>query len=417
MILDKVRRSVVAARRRSSPAGRRPGPGGASPPRPARVLFVNDLWGYGTVTMATAIAEDLADRGIARLFAGMGPGFELARRGPFDGLVLADTMAAPMPSELEQQLGSCQAVVSVLNERIARAAARRGIPCVFVDCLGWMWATPPDLPPEVAYYQESFPGAAERLPAVAGRQTRAEIVGPLITRPSRIRASHRDAALVNFGGLSCSLLSPTVLTMYADAMAHAAVAALQWWPGRIVVGVGRHVLDRLDVAGLRAIHSGVDVIDLGHDAYLAELGRSHVLISSAGMHALYEAFALGVPCLCLPSQNLSQALTLPILERHGVARFLDWSHLYGIRELDAADEAGATRYIAAAIERFSRDTAARDRLVSHLRDGLVARRLIALQRRQAQFFARLGEPGGPLIAAHVRELLRDADGELLPTGA
>jgi hypothetical protein len=417
-MLERASQGAARARRKFAatvPAAGRGG-GTAYGERPPRVLFVNDLWGYGTVTMGMAIADELEGRA-TRIFAGMGAGFELARRAPFDGLVAADTMADPLPPELERELGACQAVVSVMNQGVARAATRRGIPCVFVDCLLWMWATPPELPPGVPYFQESFPGAQERLERHRRTLRSAEVVGPLVTRQVRGRSPHADAVLVNFGGLSCSLLEPATLVTYADAMAQSAAAAMVGWHGRVVVSAGRHILDRMDVRTLRAIRPSVEVVDLGHDAYLAELRRSCALITSAGMHALYEAFSLGVPCLCLPSQNLSGLLALEVLARHGAARLLDWSQLYALGDLDPADEAGASVRIAAEIERFSRDRAARNWLVRQLRSAFDDRRLLALQRRQARFYAGLGERGAPAVAARVLELLGDRSGAALLEGA
>src|SRR5262245_32912200 len=98
MIFQNAAKSVTAARRRLAAAVPRAtfGPGSHGSPRLPRVLFVNDLWGYGTVTMAMAVAERLEGQ-VVSVFAGMGPGFELARRAPFDCLVAADTMASPTP--------------------------------------------------------------------------------------------------------------------------------------------------------------------------------------------------------------------------------------------------------------------------------------------------------------------------------
>jgi hypothetical protein len=399
MLLDKTSRRATAARR-----------------RPPRVLFVTDLWGYGTTTMAMAIAEELEGQ-TTRIFAGMGPGFELARRSSFEGLVPVDTMADPMPRELERELGACQAVVSVMNQSVAHAAARRGIPCVFVDCLLWMWSTPPALPPGVPYFQESFPGVEQRLERHRDALRSARIVGPLVTRPARARSVQADAVLINFGGLSCSLLAPETLVTYADTMAQCTVAALRGWRGRVVVGAGRHVIDRMDLGILRAIGRRVDVVDLGHDAYMAELRRSRVLVTSAGIHALYEAFSLGVPSVCLPSQNLSGLLTVEVLAAHRAAQSLDWNGLYGLTGLDPADEAGATTRIARRIERFSRDAQARERLVRHLSSAFDGRRLRALQRRQARFYAGRGGRGAPVIAARILELIRERRAATLQEGA
>lgn len=369
-----------------------------------RVLFVNDLWGYGTATMAMTIAAEL-EGWATRLFAGMGPGFELARRADFEGLLPVDSMTEPVAKELDRLLGSCQAVVSVMNGPVARRAALRQIPCVYADCLLWMRPDPPDIPSGVAYFQERFPGAQEGVERWRDRLHQPEVVGPLVAHPTRDRPHEPDAVLVNFGGLSASLQEPSTLLAYAEVMTRCVLSALDRWPGRVVIAAGRHVLDGLDERGLRALLPRVELADLGHDAYLAELRRSRLLISSAGMHALYEAFSWGVPCVCLPSQNLSQVLALEALERHRVVRTLDWRHLYGLGGLQMADEAGACDRIGRQIRRFRGDAVSRAMLVCYLRSMLDDGRLAALQRRQARFFTGLGEPGAPRVAALVRELL------------
>jgi hypothetical protein len=414
-ILDTTARRVVDLHRRlatvalvpDGPAGRVPGP--------PRILFVTDGWGYGTTTMALAIAEELA--GYTLLFAGTGPGFELARRASFDRLLRLDTAADPVPDELERTLSTCQAVVSVMNQRVARQAACRGIPCLYVDSLMWMWSEPPHVPHGVPYLQETFPGVERRLEEWRDYLFQPEIVGPLIKQPARARSSEPDAVLVTFGGLSSWLLEHATLVAYADEMSRCVLTALERWRGRVVISVGSHVRDHMDEAGLRTIRPDVELVDLGHDAYLAELRRSCLLISSAGMHAMYEAFACGVPCLCLPAQNLSGALAAEVLERMGVVKTLDWPHLYGLNGLDPADEVEACARIAGQIRRFSQDPGARARLVRHLRSSLGTRRLRAIRHRQAAFFAGLGELGGPRVAARLRQALDGDDTANLRQGA
>jgi len=375
------------------------------------VLFVNDQWGYGSVTTAIVIADELEGKA-RRSFAGMGPGFELARRSSFDTLVRADTMADVAPPELERALGTCHLVVSVMNPIAARRAARRRIPCVYVDSLLWMWARAPDLP-GVPYCQERFPGAAGALERWADRLHEPELVGPLVAEAKRRRSSHPDAVLVNFGGLTCSLLDAGTTAAYADAMAQCVVTALDGWRGRVVVTAGRHVLDLMDQATLRALRPDVDLVDLSHDGYLAELRRSAVLVSSAGMHAVYEAGTLGVPCVCLPAHNLSQALTIEILRRDGVIDAMDWDRLYGPVALDPADEAEACRRIAARIHRFTGDTDARLALVDHLRGSLGRRRLAGVRDRLKRFLRAQGERGAARVAERILGLLPAAS-ESLP---
>ncbi|TMC13569.1 MAG: hypothetical protein E6J41_00090 [Chloroflexi bacterium] len=369
-----------------------------------RILFVNDLWGYGTVTMAMAVAEELRERAICR-FAGRGPGYELARRDCFDDLLRVDTMADPMLPALDAAIAASDAVVTVLNGGVARKAVERGVPCLFLDCMLWMWAQPPAVPPGVPYLTENFPGTKERLERWSDQLPNGEIVGPLVVRPSRTRAQSASAALINFGGLSCALLDQATLVAYATTMARCALMALDGSASRAIVAAGRHILDQMDQEALRSITPDAEFVDLSHDAYLAELRRSRVLISSSGMHALYEAGAIGVPCVCLPAQNLSGSLALDELERAGVQRTVGWNHLYGLDRLDSADEPEACLRIGACIQRFAADDQAQQRLVQDLRDRLQPECLEVIERRQAAFFAQQGDYGAPRIATRLLELL------------
>jgi hypothetical protein len=372
-----------------------------------RILLVDDQWGYGPVSMAMSIAEQLADRAV-RVYAGQGPPYEFARRGPVDRLVRTSTMSLKPARRLRQAMMTCDIVVSVMNTRVARLAARLGRPCVYVDSLLWMWEAPPDVPAGVPYCQESFPGSRERLARWRDRFYQPEIVGPLVSRPSRRPSADPDVTLISFGGLSNSVQQRRTLAAYANGMSQCALAAIGRRPARVVIAVGRHMIELMDVEALRALRPDVEVVDLGHDAYLEELRRTRVLISSAGMHATYEAYVAKVPCVHLPAQNLSQVRALEVLEREGFAPALDWRHLYGLRGLDAVDEAAACARIGEAIHRFEHDPAARQRLTDHLRRRLDGRRHAGLRRRQTAFLEAQGALGAPRVAERVLDLLESS---------
>jgi hypothetical protein len=340
-----------------------------------------------------------------RVYAGQGPPYEFARRGPVDRLVRTCTTAARPTRRLRQTMLTCDAVVSVMNAPAARLAAQLGRRCIYVDSLLWMWEAPPEVPAGVPFCQENFPGSRQRLERWRDRFHQPEIVGPLVSRSGREPTGDPDVTLITFGGMSNSVQEPRTLAAYADAMSQCALAAIGHRPGRVVVAVGRHAIDQMDVAALRAVRPGVEVVDLGHDAYIEELRRARVLISSAGMHATYEAYAAKVPCVHLPAQNLSQVRALEVLEREGVARALDWRDLYDLDGLDAADERAACARIGEAIHRFADDPVARRRLVAHLRRRLDGRRHAGVRRRQTAFFEAQGALGAPRVAERTLDLV------------
>jgi hypothetical protein len=374
-----------------------------------RVGFVEDGWGFGPTAKAMAVAEELEGRA-TRVFVGQESQLELARHGPFERLVDADSMAWPVTPDLKRELDSCSVLVVVMNRRIAQWARRRRIPCVYVDGLAWMRAEAPDVPGDVRYCAENYPGTAETFDLWRSRFEAAEIVGPILSRDTRRRSGEPDDAfLINFGGLSSHVVDPCTLVTYAGAMSQCALDALKGTGGRVIITGGRSIIEQLDREMLLTIRPGVRLTSLSHAEFLAELRRARLLISSPGKTASNEAAACGVPCIYLPAQSLSQTLLLEVMEREGVTETLDWSHLYGLSNANAADEAGeadACRRIANAIRRFGWDVDARHRVTRFLLRSIKSdSRQMMLVKRQTQFVTSLGERGSPHVAAHVLDLL------------
>jgi hypothetical protein len=189
-------------------------------------------------------------------------------------------------------------------------------------------------------------------------------------------------------------------------MTECVVQAFEAWPGEITVSIGEHVLRDIGELPRRLARPDVRFQNLDHNRYLSTLEQSRLLVSSAGMHAMYEAFAIGVPCILLPSQNLSGAHGLRRLARAGVTSGLDWDAIYGLRFRNAGEEALACAEIARCIDRFERDDRAQARLVTHLRATSSASELSRLAVAQTAFFHRMGHRRGSLrVAEFVSELL------------
>jgi hypothetical protein len=376
------------------------------------VLFASDEWGYGTTTSALAIAEELVsltDR-TRRCFAGTGPGFQLARRAGLDALVEAETMSGSPGPDLVSAVTDAGAIVSIMNDSIARLANRHGRPCVYVDSLLWMWPEP-TVPASVErYFIEWFPGAEARARDWAVRLPPHEIVGPVISPPRGARAAGPSGVLVNFGGLASRLIPRPRLVTYATTMIEVILDALRTVTEPVRVCLGQHV--RRDVVdGLtRRLPAGVTLMDLDHHAYLDALDGTRVLVSSCGLHAVFEAIARGVPCVPLPSQNMSQMLTMRVLATIGATDSLDWDQLFGRVDVPVDDEPVACAMIASCVERLRTDRRAWERLASHLRRALAARGPESCAIGRESF----GEPippfGARRVAEHVRELLEASPG-------
>jgi hypothetical protein len=157
---------------------------------------------------------------------------------------------------------------------------------------------------------------------------------------------------------------------------------------------------------LQLARSDARFLNLDHGAYLEALEGSRVLVSSPGLHATQEALARRIPCLLLPSQNLSQALALRKLDQAGASFAVDWDTIYGLTGLSASDEGRSCQRIADCIYRFERDAAARGRLIRHISDRLAPDRLGRIASAQAAFLEPFRDKQGPQkVAAYVRHLV------------
>jgi hypothetical protein len=384
----------------------------------SRILLVTDQWGYGSTTVAMAIADDLGgladDEGsIDRWLVGDGAGFELARhqerrqsKSTFEGFVRADTQSRRLNADLDDTIRKSRVVVSVQNRRMALRAAACKTPCVYVDSLLWLWERPP-VPLTVSqYFVQRFPGVEARVQRWRSELPPTQVIGPTIAAWRPAKPDRQAGILVNFGGLSSWYVSHETLVAYAATMTQCVARAFERWPGPITVCVGEHVLGDIGDLPSRLASSNVRLWNLDHRDYLAELRRSRLLVSSAGIHAVYEAFASGVPCILLPSQNLSGARGWQRLARAGVTSRLDWDTLYGLRFRGVAEEELACAEIAQCIERFQHDELAMARLVGHLGAASSKPELERLAAVQTAFFHRMGSTRGSIrVADYLSELI------------
>jgi len=368
------------------------------------VLFVCDEWGYGTTTIALAIAEALAGRA-DRLFAGGGPAYNLARRRPpLEHLVHTPTRTAEPAPALTAALRASDVVVSIMNKHVARLAGEHGKPCVYVDCLRWMWPEP-TVPSTVEhYFIEWFPGVDTRERAWHDRLPGHEIVGPLISRPPIDRPTAPRGVLVNFGGLESYMIEHDRLAGYAAAMIDCIVSALPDPSEPVRICLGEHVMDDVVRQLETPVPGSVSLVDLDHRDYFEALDASRILVSSAGMQAMYEAIDRGVPCLALPSQNLSQLLTLRTLHEIGSTEVVDWDQLFRRLEVSAQDEPAACRTINGCALQLRGDPAAFARLSDHLRSVLVDPAAERQTIRRESFGGQVPTPGTPRLAEYVLDL-------------
>ncbi|HEY4864911.1 MAG TPA: hypothetical protein VIK45_05310, partial [Candidatus Dormibacteraeota bacterium] len=201
-----------------------------------------------------------------------------------------------------------------------------------------------------------------------------------------------------------SLIPDAALTRYAAVMTECIYQAARELQEEITVCAGKHVLAELKRTLSSQTRTGVTLADLDHQSYLRRLSSCRLFVSSAGLHASYEAFARGVPCAFLPAQNLSQALAIPRYREAGLPT-PDWDQVYGLDGLVVTAEREACREIARCVARFERDEAARVGLVGYLRGCFSEPELRRRSEAQAGFVPQFAERGAARIGRHLVQLI------------
>ncbi|MGK5640253.1 hydroxymethylcytosylglucuronate/cytosylglucuronate synthase [Streptomyces sp. URMC 126] len=289
-------------------------------PSPATVAVTGVEFGWGSAGKLSAVLGALrrpGDRAPLR-FVGLGSALGRPLLAAHDVDAWYDLPAGdglrPAVEELTRTHRPRAALV-VLDGRVATALEAAGVPTVFVDSLPFLW-TEGDragLPLDATAYcaqrcPELPPECGDVLASARSLRWVEAIVGAVPgARADRPGARPWRRALVSLGGLRAPGLADW--TAYPRAVVPAALRALAAHgvrEARLAGNLPAGLLARLtaDVPPALRVTAG----PLPHAAFLAELARCDVLVTSPGLTTLLEAGTLRVPAVCLPPQNVSQIL-------------------------------------------------------------------------------------------------------------
>ncbi|GAA3733360.1 hypothetical protein GCM10022225_14370 [Plantactinospora mayteni] len=201
-------------------------------------------------------------------------------------------------------------VALVVNDPVAAdEITRMGVPVVYLDSLPYLWATPEEVPRQVAVYcaQHGPYGALPAGSPLAGRSD-IEWIEPIVPRARGRRGG--DGIVVSVGGLHSHLVGSA-----ADAYLRLVllpIAELLADGGRPVAAVCGNLPDWA-CRDLAARLPGPVRIGAQTPAdFEATLRGADLLITSSGSTTILQAAALELPMILLPPQNLSQILNAEI---------------------------------------------------------------------------------------------------------
>ena len=367
-----------------------------------RILCTTAPWAYGSTTQLITIARHLEGR--AHLaYLGGGIALEAARGFEFDEFIEMDVLNPSFRVNARSAMQAADLVLSVMNFHAPEPARDVGTPCILVDGLGWMWDRPRAPSSTTLYVVEQFPGLQANLERWRDMMPPVEVVGPIVETRWVGTQPRKHQVLVNFSGLTQYLMPEHVEVAYGQAIWSTVERALESFDGAVLVAGGRELIGRLRESSTQSSNLDVRFESLAHDAFLQELDASSLLISCAGLRAIFEAFTCGVPTAFLPPQNMSQEVTITLLETFDAAPFgANWREVFNLPDITGFDQDSAIPLINDCILRFAGDGDAQARVAGEIRAFLTASRSAFAS--QEQFMHTLPTDGARVVAEHAVRL-------------
>jgi hypothetical protein len=269
------------------------------------ILFDVGSYGYGSVSMALAVATELAGDGGARLVAvGRGEAVaQLRASGLFDAVADVSDPEADLPALLPAEPEAwCDFQTD--DRRSWRLAGETAVPYVHVNMFAWRVKEAPAVPfhvPQVRTLYERYPSFeadAARFGADLG-----DFIPPAVGRVAGADPvpGQEPVAIVTLGGGKVAgVAAPHTGTRLLAAVAVAALRrAAPGLPAQICCGPSA-------AAALGSTVDGVRVRSLPRAEFLDLLGRATVVLTQPSLHSPYEAMLRDRPTVLLPPQNFTQ---------------------------------------------------------------------------------------------------------------
>lgn len=209
-------------------------------------------------------------------------------------------------------------VISSLNRFAVKIAQRNKIPCALIDVLMWFWnKVHEDFLLADYYYVQNIPGSEKNIPSTLQKKIVLvpAIIGDL---PPRKQGKH---ILLHIGGCQSPLyqgLQINYLNLLSSLLS-GVVKSDKDFPAIYVAG-GTNAIDYL-----KSKKSNVHLVSLDREAFLELLASSYYFITTPGLTATLEAFAIGVPTSFYLPGNLSQWALLKMLQQSkATENYLQW---------------------------------------------------------------------------------------------
>lgn len=287
------------------------------------VIFISNPFGFGPTGKTVALMEELRSKWKGRIVYGASPMCQETIPEHLRKDIIVEPINERAADSLKKIFNKYPQpfVVCTLNKLAINTAKNLGLPAFFIDSLGWLWK---EIPAEYlladTYYCFNIFGMKNKVPPRENIKLIAPIFGTLPT----YRTSKEPYLLVHIGGFKNPFedkMSFAYLDLILESL-HRNKSAKEI----IVTGGSEAIWFMKTSCHKKDIH----FLTLSRNNFLKYLNSASRFVTTSGLTATLEAFALRTPTVFLPPTNLSQWKILKLLASQGCAESkFEWDDLLG----------------------------------------------------------------------------------------
>lgn len=358
--------------------------------KPNSVIFISNPFGFGPTGKTIALIEELWRLWKGQIIYSASQMCQETIPMRIKNSILIETInerdAESLKSLFIKYPNSL--VVCTLNKRAIKTAKEMGLPAVFIDSLCWLWnEVPRDYLAADTYYCFNIFGVKDKLP----KQKNIKFIPPILGELPKGSHKKDGLILIHIGGFKNPFqdkMSYSYLNLLLEALSQNSFGK------EIIVSGGSEAIDYMEK---NFEGRNVRFQTLRRDEFVKYLNNASRFVTTSGLTATLEAFALKTPTSFIPPTNLSQWKILKLLVKQGCAESkIEWDDVLNYEtDFDLLSEKDAIPEFHKMAEQVYEDMTARanfSRLVSNLLTKPVD------AQKQTDFISSLGTSGSRIIA-------------------
>ncbi len=294
------------------------------------VIFVSNPFGFGPTGKTVALIEELCHSWSGKIVYAASPMCQETLPEFLKSKIIVETIDERDEASLLNIFKKYDRpfIVCTLNRLAIKSAKTLGLRAFFIDSLAWMWK---EIPEEYlladTYYCFNLFGIKDRLP----HKNNIKVISPIFGDLPVPLSQKKDLILFHIGGFKNPFqdqMSLSYLNLLVEAL------LLSDFKDHTII-TGGH--DAIEYMKLKVNKSNLEFRTLERNEFLKKLNEAKHFITTSGLTATLESFALHTPTSFIPPTNLSQWKILKLLIKAGCANSkIEW-HDFMDNEIDFTD--------------------------------------------------------------------------------